>query len=80
MVAVIFVWYKVFYWMRLFTNTAFFINLLTKTLKGIIPFTVMLLILLMMFSNVLFILNSVNQDLDDAGEMAQQPIFTNELD
>ena len=56
--------------MRLFTKTAFFINLLTKTIKGIIPFTVMLIILVMMFSNILYVLNLVNQDFDDAGEEA----------
>ena len=56
-VAIFFVWYKAFYWMRLFTETAFFINLLNKTLTAIIPFSMMMLILLMCISNVMYILN-----------------------
>ena len=60
MLAVFFVWYKVFYWMRLFTKPAFFMNLLNKTFEGIMSFVLMLMILLMMLSNVLYILNINN--------------------
>ena len=60
MLAVIFVWYKTFYWMRLFKEPAFFMNLLTKTLTDILPFMLMLSILTMLFSNVLYILNLVD--------------------
>ena len=57
MLAIFFVWYKVFYWMRLFTKPAFFMNLLSKTFGGMMSFVLMLMILLLMLSNVLYILN-----------------------
>ena len=34
-VAIAFVWYKSFYWMRLFDSTAFFMNLLKAILQDI---------------------------------------------
>ena len=60
MLAVSFVWYKIFYWMRLFKDTAFFINLLTRTLTDILPFMLMISILMLWFSNMIFILNMVD--------------------
>ena len=43
--------------MRLFTETAFFINLLSKTLSGIKAFSVMMIILIMCIANIMYILN-----------------------
>ena len=57
MIAVYFVWYKTFYWMRLYKQPAFLMNLLMKTLDAIVPFTIMSVILLMMFSNMLYIID-----------------------
>ena len=56
-IAVFFVWYKSFYWMRLFESTAFFINLLMATFNGIIAFTIMTVLLIMCVSNIMYILN-----------------------
>ena len=61
------VWYKAFYWMRLFTKPAFFMNLLSKTLKGISSFTLMLAILIGMMSNVIYIANQIDHDTDEIG-------------
>ena len=47
--------------MRLFTETAFFINLLNKTLSGIKAFSVMMIILVMCIANVMYILNLEDQ-------------------
>lgn len=55
--AVAFIWYKAFYWMRLFDSTAFFINLLNATFKGITAFMIMMILLLFGVSNVIFVLN-----------------------
>ena len=55
-------WFKAFYWMRLFEETAFFINLLTKTFEGIKAFTVMMIILIMAIGNVMFVLNLKDKD------------------
>ena len=53
--------------MRLFNETAFFINLLTKTLHGIKAFAVMMFILLMCISNVMYVLN-----LDDDNDITEK--------
>ena len=57
LLAIAFIWYRNFYWMRLFEEPAFFMGLVMKTLYGIIPFTIFLVMLLMAFSNVLYIVD-----------------------
>lgn len=56
-IAVALLWYKAFYWMSLFTPTAFFIHLLQRTFKDIRAFMVMLIILILCFANIFFIYN-----------------------
>ena len=53
-------WYKVFYWMKLFNTTAFFINLLGKTFEDVNfkAFFIMIVILILAFSNMVYILNN----------------------
>lgn len=75
MFALAFVWYKVFYWMRLFKEPAFFMNLLTNTLGDIVPFMLMISILIMMFSNIIYILNLVDQSASDEQEALQRPVY-----
>ena len=60
--AILLVWFKVFYWMRLFTETAFFINLLKQTLKGIRAFSLMTVILVLCIANIMYVLNLKNED------------------
>ena len=69
-----FVWYKSFYWMRLFTSTAFFINLLKETFYGIKAFVIMMTILVLCVANLLYILNLRNDN-----EKDQAPIFSQDL-
>ena len=54
-IAVSLTWYKMFYWMRLFNSTAFFINLLVKTFEDINfkAFMIMMIILMLWFGNVM---------------------------
>ena len=54
-IIVAFVWFDAFYWMRLFYDYAFFINLLTATITDIKAFAIMLIILLVGFANVIYI-------------------------
>lgn len=68
-VAISFVWYKTFYWMRLFDSTAFFINLLTATFTDIQAFVIMMLLLILGVSNVMLILN-LNEQEDDLSPRA----------
>ena len=72
------VWYKIFYWMRLFEEPAFFMNLLYKTLFGIVPFTFMSLILLLMYSNMIYIMNSQSQGAPILDTIVEVP-FLNEI-
>ena len=61
------VWYKAFIWMRLFAKPAFFMNLLRKTIVGILSFTLMLFILVGLLSNVIYIADKIdhNQEYTD---------------
>ena len=68
LLAIAFVWYRNFYWMRLFEAPAFFMNLVIRTLYGIIPFTIFLVMLLMALSNVLYIVDKVEHREDLVGE------------
>ena len=49
-----------FYWMRLFNHTAFFMNLLSKTFEDVNfkAFMIMLIILILTYGNVMYILNT----------------------
>lgn len=73
--AVAFVWYKIFYWMRLFKDPAFFMNLLKKTLRDIVPFTIMISILIMMFSNIIYILNLIDLSDSDEDQAMVKPVY-----
>ena len=52
-------WEKVFYWMKLFNTTAFFINLLAKTFEDVNfkAFFIMTVLIILSFANVIYILN-----------------------
>ena len=62
LIAIAIVWFKAFYWMRLFDRHAFFMNLLKKTLQGITSFILMLAILLGCTANMIYIINKVDHD------------------
>tara|TARA_B110000285_G_scaffold234330_1_gene310895 strand:+ start:5703 stop:6308 length:606 start_codon:yes stop_codon:yes gene_type:complete len=49
-------WLKVFYWMRLFSNTAYFINLILSTFSDSGSFALMLVIIICAFANLFFII------------------------
>ena len=51
-------WIKVFYWMRLFRKTAYFITLITQTIFDIKVFVLMLLLIISAFANFYFIINN----------------------
>ena len=50
-------WVKLFYWMRLFQETAYFITLIRNVIQDIKVFMVMLIIMLIAFSSFFKILN-----------------------
>ena len=51
-------WIKMFYWMRIFSNTAHFVTLISKTLSNIKVFCLMLAIILLAFANCFFTINN----------------------
>lgn len=73
--AILFQWYNVFYWMRLFDSTAFFINLLESTMVSILAFVKMMIILILGVSNIVFILNLDS----NIGQMNDVSIFSEHL-
>ena len=60
--AIALVYFKFFYWMRLFERHAFFIALLTKTLQGIVSFIWMLIILICMITNMFYVMINVDHE------------------
>lgn len=70
-VGVLFLWMKLFDWMRLFDNTAFFIRLLTETIRDISHFGIIMIILLMGFGSAIWFL-SLNRNANDQGELVSQ--------
>ena len=56
-VAVCFLWFKVFDWLRLFDGTAFFIKLIEETLWSIRAFFIIMVVWYLMFGSAIYILN-----------------------
>ena len=59
-IAITLTWYKMFYFLKLFGSTAFFINLLKNSFqdKNFKSFLIMTAFLLMAFANILYVLNT----------------------
>ena len=51
-------WWRVFYYMSLFHDTAFFIRLVKSTLEGMIPFLILTIVVLLMISNIAYVINN----------------------
>ena len=56
-IAVVLIWTKSFYWLRLFSQTSFFVRLITDTLYDIRYFLILFLLILMTFGNAILILS-----------------------
>ena len=55
--AVFFMWLKMFYWMRLFESTAYYVKLIVQTIADCMTFMLMILIILLAFGNFFMIIN-----------------------
>ena len=62
--AIVFLWFKVFDWLRLFDNTAFFVLLVVETAWSIRHFMMILVVWYMMFGSAFYILN-MNSETDE---------------
>jgi hypothetical protein len=56
-IALLCMWFKLFYWMRLFKPFSAFIRMISEIVKDIQVFLVMLIISLLAFANIIFVLN-----------------------
>ena len=65
-VALLLMWFKLFYWMRLFKPFSAFIRMITEIIKDIRVFLVMLVISLAAFANIIFVLNLNREDATQA--------------
>ena len=50
-------WVKVFYWMRLYKTTAYYVKLITQTLADIKTFCFLVFIIWFAFANLFYMLN-----------------------
>ena len=53
-------WLKLFYWMRLFSSTAYYVNLICQTIADIKIFGILVLLVIFAFANFFMILNDNN--------------------
>ena len=61
-------WLRAFYWMRVFEMPAFYILLIKETLIDILPFMLLITMILMLFTNVLYVLNMSDRSLYPSGD------------
>ena len=54
---VVLMWFKAFYWLRIFTGTSFYVRLIRDTLYDIRYFLILFILILATFGNALLILN-----------------------
>ena len=54
---VVLMWFKAFYWLRLFAGTSFYVRLIRDTLYDIRYFLILFILILITFANALLILN-----------------------
>ena len=57
-IAMIIMWSKVFFWLKLFSQTSFYIRLIGETIIGVAWFLLIFLITILMFANCMYILNA----------------------
>ena len=50
-------WFKCFYWMRLFSSTSFYIRLIIETLADIKYFLILLIVIFCTFGNAFLIMD-----------------------
>lgn len=61
-IAAVLMWFKGFYWMRLFGSTSFYVRLIKETLFDIRYFLILFFAILMTFANALMILNEARSE------------------
>lgn len=70
--ACFFMWIKIFYWMRLFRSTAYYVKLIAQTIEDCLTFTLMVFIILLAFTSFFYILNMNLEGTKDAESYARR--------
>jgi len=56
-IAVLLIWVQVFYWVRIFEQPAFYINLIERTLSDMSAFLIIVVLAISLFANLFYITN-----------------------
>jgi hypothetical protein len=72
--AMVLLWFKLFYWLRLFKPFSAFIRIISEIIKDIQVFSAMLLLCLMAFANIVMILQ--NNRSDSSKNNADEQLFS----
>jgi hypothetical protein len=72
-VQIVLQWIILYYWMRLFPKLAFYVNLVTETIKDIGYFMIMFVMIIIMFANALYAINSIQPTDESYGSLAELP-------
>lgn len=62
-------WFKAFYWLRMFGPTSFFVRMIQETLYDIRYFLILFILILLTFGNAILILSQGREEND------QEPLF-----
>ena len=69
--SIICLWFKVYDWLRLFNNTAFFVRLIEETFISIKSFLIVIFVFFMMFGSAFYVIN-----MNLADELSVMPNFS----
>ena len=64
-------WIKIFYWMRLFPELAYYVKLISQTILDSMSFSLLVLIILISFANFFYIINRNNEEGGDVNYVTE---------
>ena len=70
-ISIICLWFKVYDWLRLFNDTAFFVRLIEETFLSIKSFLIVIFVFFMMFGSAFYVIN-----MNLADELSVMPNFS----
>jgi hypothetical protein len=78
--ATFFMWCKMFYWMRLFESTAYYVTLIVQTISDCMTFMLMILIILLAFGNFFMVINQNMEGREDGNVYVNEYLGIRPLD
>lgn len=74
-ISCVLMWFKLFYWMRLFGNTSYYIRMVVDTIADVLVFLILFFSILFTFGNAMYILNY--NRMPTQAEIAADPTIDN---